>query len=298
MDENISMGDARPVMGESVDEMELSVRTYNCLRRAGIHTLDELCELTPDDLAKVHNMGRKSYDEIIEMLAKLGRRLKSDHDSDKSNSSSDTDDEVQSEIEKIFLKHGMQIFKNSNDAVEIFRREMSPSRELNIIALIFECGKAETLVNDDADMVRYDICKKLNVEYGISKDISEPVVRKMQAAIEKTKLARKKQFGRSICNTLKEMRRQFADANGIEYEEKECMNPNPCTGTCPYCEERNRYLLDQAAKLSAEKDIVYPDFNLSVSANEDNMNADADQHDNDELHMLAGFSLPHDLDLH
>ena len=298
MDENISMGDARPVMGESVDEMELSVRTYNCLRRAGIHMLDELCELTPDDLAKVHNMGRKSYDEIIEMLEKLGRKLKSDHDSDKGSFSSDTDDEVQLEIKKIFMKHGVQILKDGKNATELFRHEMSPSRDLNIISLIFECGKAEALANDDVYMVRSDICKELKDDYGISNDISEPVVRKMQNAIVKTRLARKKEFGRSICNTLKEMRRQFADVNGIEYEEEDCTNPNPCTGTCPYCEERNRYLLDQAAKLSEKKDIVYPDFNLSDSANEENMNADADPHDNDELHISAGFSIPHDLDLH
>lgn len=296
MGENSSMGAARPVMGEFVDEMDLSVRTYNCLKRAGINTLDELCELTPEYLAKVHNLGRKSYDEIIDMLKRLGRSLKPGYDSDKS-ISSDIDDEVQSEIEKIFLKHGMQILKDGEGAAELFRHEMNSSRELNIIALIFECGKAEALEDDDADTVRSDICKKLNDEYGISEDISEPVVKSMQNAIENAKDVRKKKFGRSICNTLKEMRRQFADANGIEYEEEDCTNPNPCTGTCPYCEERNQYLLDQAAKLSQEKDILYPDFNLPDPENEEDVKLDADQHDNDVPQVLAGCPMPRDIDL-
>ena len=44
----------------SIDELELSVRSYNCLKRAGINTVEELCNKTSDDMMKVRNLGRKS----------------------------------------------------------------------------------------------------------------------------------------------------------------------------------------------------------------------------------------------
>jgi DNA-directed RNA polymerase subunit alpha len=59
----------------SIDELELSVRSYNCLKRAGINTVGELCSKTMDDLMKVRNMGRKSLDEILEKLDGLGLHL-------------------------------------------------------------------------------------------------------------------------------------------------------------------------------------------------------------------------------
>ena len=51
-----------------IDEMELSVRTYNCLKRAGIYTVRELCNMTDEDLKRVRNMGVKSFEEIKEKL--------------------------------------------------------------------------------------------------------------------------------------------------------------------------------------------------------------------------------------
>ena len=53
----------------SIDELELSVRAYNCLKRAGINTIADLLDKTIDDLGKVRNLGKKSIDEIAEKLS-------------------------------------------------------------------------------------------------------------------------------------------------------------------------------------------------------------------------------------
>ena len=60
-----------------IDELELSVRSYNCLKRAGINTLGELCEKSPEDMMKVRNLGRKSMEEVQAKLKELGLTLKS-----------------------------------------------------------------------------------------------------------------------------------------------------------------------------------------------------------------------------
>ena len=62
-------------LNKSIDELELSVRSYNCLKRAGINTVEELCAKTMDDLMKVRNMGRKSLDEILNKLEGMGLHL-------------------------------------------------------------------------------------------------------------------------------------------------------------------------------------------------------------------------------
>ena len=49
-------------------------------------------------------------------------------------------------------------------------------------------------------------------------------------------------YGRHICNTLKAIRRQIAEANGIKYEPRECHHEGDCAGTCPACEAEVRYL--------------------------------------------------------
>ena len=59
----------------SIDELELSVRSYNCLKRAGINTVQELCSKTPDEMMKVRHLGRKSLDEVLEKLKELGLKL-------------------------------------------------------------------------------------------------------------------------------------------------------------------------------------------------------------------------------
>lgn len=64
------------VLEMSIDELELSVRSYNCLKRAGINTVEELTNKTPDDMMKVRNLGRKSLDEVYAKLKELGLSLR------------------------------------------------------------------------------------------------------------------------------------------------------------------------------------------------------------------------------
>lgn len=67
--------EAQKVMEMNIDELELSVRSYNCLKRAGINTVEELCSKTPDEMMKVRNLGRKSLDEVLAKLKDLGLSL-------------------------------------------------------------------------------------------------------------------------------------------------------------------------------------------------------------------------------
>lgn len=60
----------------NIDELELSVRSYNCLKRAGINTVEELCDRTSDDMMKVRNLGRKSLEEVLAKLKELGLQLR------------------------------------------------------------------------------------------------------------------------------------------------------------------------------------------------------------------------------
>jgi DNA-directed RNA polymerase subunit alpha len=62
-------------LGKSVDEMELSVRSYNCLKNANIRTIGELVQKTEAEMLKTKNFGRKSLNEIKEILAAMGLSL-------------------------------------------------------------------------------------------------------------------------------------------------------------------------------------------------------------------------------
>ncbi len=67
--------DTAKVLEMNIDELELSVRSYNCLKRAGINTVEELCNRTPEDMMKVRNLGRKSLEEVLQKLKELGLQL-------------------------------------------------------------------------------------------------------------------------------------------------------------------------------------------------------------------------------
>ncbi len=60
----------------SIDELDLSVRSYNCLKRAGINTIGDLTNRTSEDMMKVRNLGRKSLEEVEEKLTQFGLALK------------------------------------------------------------------------------------------------------------------------------------------------------------------------------------------------------------------------------
>ncbi len=66
------------VLDLTIDELDLSVRSYNCLKRAGINTVEDLINKSEDDMMKVRNLGRKSLEEVIAKLASYGFGLKKD----------------------------------------------------------------------------------------------------------------------------------------------------------------------------------------------------------------------------
>lgn len=63
------------ILEMNIEDMDLSVRSYNCLKRAGIHTVEDLTKKTEDDMLKVRNLGRKSLDEVINKLHSYGLSL-------------------------------------------------------------------------------------------------------------------------------------------------------------------------------------------------------------------------------
>lgn len=68
------------VLEMNIEEMDLSVRSYNCLKRAGIHTVADLTRKSEEDMLKVRNLGRKSLDEVIMKLHTFGLDLKAPED--------------------------------------------------------------------------------------------------------------------------------------------------------------------------------------------------------------------------
>lgn len=68
--------DKEKALEMNIDELELSVRSYNCLKRAGINTVEELCSRTSEDMMKVRNLGRKSLEEVLQKLEDLGLHLR------------------------------------------------------------------------------------------------------------------------------------------------------------------------------------------------------------------------------
>lgn len=68
------------ILEMTIEEMDLSVRSYNCLKRAGIHTVEDLTKKTEDDMLKVRNLGKKSLDEVIAKIESYGLKLKDKED--------------------------------------------------------------------------------------------------------------------------------------------------------------------------------------------------------------------------
>ena len=60
-----------------IEDLDLSVRSYNCLKRAGIQTVDELTQKTEDEMMRVRNLGKKSLKEVKDKLIELGLGFKS-----------------------------------------------------------------------------------------------------------------------------------------------------------------------------------------------------------------------------
>ena len=68
------------VLEMTIEELDLSVRSFNCLKRAGIDTVEDLINRTEEDMIKVRNLGHKSLEEVIQKLSSLGLALKRDEE--------------------------------------------------------------------------------------------------------------------------------------------------------------------------------------------------------------------------
>lgn len=94
-DDNVGMVDAPPNV--RIEELDFSVRTYNCLKKANILTIPELTQYTENDLMQIRNFGRKSLTEVREKLSQLGTTLKGGStinlDDEEGDSDSDSDNE-------------------------------------------------------------------------------------------------------------------------------------------------------------------------------------------------------------
>ncbi len=73
-------GKKEKVMEMSIEELDLSVRSYNCLKRAGINSVEDLASKTEEEMMKVRNLGRKSLEEVLNKMAELGLALKPSDD--------------------------------------------------------------------------------------------------------------------------------------------------------------------------------------------------------------------------
>jgi DNA-directed RNA polymerase subunit alpha len=68
------------VLEMTIEELEMSVRSFNCLKRAGIDTVEDLINRTEEDMIKVRNLGKKSLEEVIQKLHSLGLDFRKDED--------------------------------------------------------------------------------------------------------------------------------------------------------------------------------------------------------------------------
>ena len=68
------------VLEMTIEELDMSVRSFNCLKRAGIDTVEDLINRTEEDMMKVRNLGKKSLEEVIQKLQSLGLSLKKAED--------------------------------------------------------------------------------------------------------------------------------------------------------------------------------------------------------------------------
>lgn len=68
-----------PIKEQKIDNLDLSMRSYNCLKRAGIRTIGDLLELNYNDLFKIRNMGRKSMKEVLDKIHDLGLKFRGEH---------------------------------------------------------------------------------------------------------------------------------------------------------------------------------------------------------------------------
>ncbi len=146
----------------SDDDVELCVRSFNCLRRAGINSIQDLCKMSPDDLMKVRNLGRKSLEEILAKLEDLGLTPEDDNEDNTCNNNSKSTDNVINAAES---SHERQTGVMKKNNVKRLRRSRNLSqtdmaKELKIPQTrisAWELGKSN-ISKDDLEMLADYFC--------------------------------------------------------------------------------------------------------------------------------------------
>lgn len=181
-------------------------------------------------------------------------------------------DSFQTRLELILQHNGIGILQDADRVRALFESSDIDRRTQNVLRTILateavDCfiAYAKGQMNEEALVRRCNAM--LQDEWGLSPDAFRPVMKQMLNAIDRAMQARVDSVGKTVCNQLKEMRRRFAEANQIEYEEEDCIETRPCEGTCPYCEERTRYLVNEAKKIAAIRDVVYPQVEVTEAQN-------------------------------
>ncbi|MEE3481664.1 MAG: hypothetical protein VZQ80_06720 [Lachnospiraceae bacterium] len=167
-------------------------------------------------------------------------------------------------------EHGIDVIFEDAGTLDdyLFARSVKPM-ERRYIGNLIGSGLAETIIdriNEGSDGIpgRQEVIQNKG-DTRLQNDRLYEIAKEFAIGLRQGLLRSKERFGKKICNTFKEMRREFAAANGIDYSEEDCTNPEPCRGTCPYCEGKNKELLDKADALSRTQEIIYPEFHLRKS---------------------------------
>lgn len=88
---------------KKIEELDLSVRSYNCLKRAGINTVGELAQKTEEEMMRVRNLGRKSLKEVMQKLRENGFELKHSYDFEDDFKDSDSDEDDDYDLSSVIL---------------------------------------------------------------------------------------------------------------------------------------------------------------------------------------------------
>lgn len=196
----------------------------------------------------------------------MGQALPPDFDDDEMDIFEDVEQvSFQECLEQVFKEYGVRILRKPARVMAFVDDADTDQKTRNVFRTILMTDVGGLLVSYAKDEVREEElirrCRRiLREDWGLSEEAFMPVVKQILKAIGGAVKERTDSVGKTICNQLKEMRRQFARANHIEYYEEDCTETKPCAGTCPYCEERTKYLVNEAKKIAAVRDVIYPQF--------------------------------------
>lgn len=176
------------------------------------------------------------------------------------------DDRLLEIVLKVIRDFGVEVLKNRVKAPSIFSDLLvSFGKEKHIVRIAIQEGmiaKLLSVATESATTQRTTLisaAEYMHDELGMDYKSSCAVLMTFQAAINKfTPNVR----GKSTCHKLKEMRKKFAEENGIDFFEEECTYDGPCDGTCPYCDAKTRELTRKAKELKRKCTVKYPSIEI------------------------------------